>query len=81
MGGSSSCLPFGSYIPFCPLPYLLYRILSTASDIFSAIVAKRKVYTKTTTARAKAAVSKFRAAKKKASTKLSRKAKRAETQS
>ena len=44
-------------------------------------MAKRRVYQTTTIARAKAAVTKFRAAKKKASRKALRKADRAETQS
>jgi hypothetical protein len=48
--------------------------------IFSLpIMAKRRIYKKTTIARAKAAVSKFRAAKKKASPKTVRKVGRAET--
>jgi hypothetical protein len=45
------------------------------------IMAKRRFYKKTTIARAKAAVTEFRAAKKKASRKTVRKADRAGTQS
>jgi hypothetical protein len=58
---------------YCIEPFYLLLIFSLP------IMAKRRVFKKTTIARAKAAASKFRAPKKKASPKTVRKAARAET--
>jgi len=64
------------------LQYVLYPTVFTAVIFYLPIMAKRMVYKTTTIARAKAAVSKFRSAKKKkASSKTVGKADRAETQS
>jgi hypothetical protein len=60
---------------------VLYRTLAAAFDIYLPIMAKRMGFKTTTIARAKAAVSESRAAKKKASKAVSRKAKRAKAQS
>jgi hypothetical protein len=60
---------------------VLYRTLGATFDIYLPIMAKRMGYKTTTIARAKAAVSQFRAAKKKASKVVSRKVKSAKTQS
>jgi hypothetical protein len=66
---------------FSALRYVLYRTLELPLLFPIPIMAKRTFYKKTTIARAKAAVTKFRAAKKKASRKTARKADRAKTQS
>jgi hypothetical protein len=61
---------------------VLYRTLGATFDIYLPIMAAKRIAYKTTTiARAKAASSQFRAAKKKASKVVSRKAKSVKTQS